>query len=65
MYIKPTHPQVPDVDRGGYLAAEGREVEQNQYWLRRQIDGDVIETSPPPAGSFLPRPETKPTRKGS
>ncbi|AOY00102.1 DUF2635 domain-containing protein [Jeongeupia sp. USM3] len=33
--------QVPDPERGGFLAAEGREVEQTQYWLRRLNDGDV------------------------
>jgi hypothetical protein len=61
MFVKPTHPNVPDVDRGGYLAPEGREVEQSQYWLRRIADGDVTEAQPPAA-----EPTQKPTaRKGA
>lgn len=48
MYVKPTHDHVPDIERGGYLAAEGREVEPDLYWLRRLQDGDVQETAAPP-----------------
>lgn len=51
MYVKPTHDHVPDIDRGGYLAADGRDVEASQYWLRRLQDGDVSESNPPRAGS--------------
>jgi hypothetical protein len=59
MYIKPTHDHVPDIDRGGYLATEGREVEPTQYWLRRLQDGDVTEA---PAAVSSPREST--SRKG-
>lgn len=62
MFVKPTHDHVPDIDRGGYLAAEGREVEQSQYWLRRLQDGDVVESSPQPAGASPAEP-TKGTKK--
>ncbi len=47
MYIKPTQGrQVPDPYAGGFLPPEGREVEANQYWLRRIEDGDVTEGKP-------------------
>ena len=49
MYVKPKDGlQVPDPYRGDNLPAEGREVEANQYWLRRKQDGDVTEGSPTP-----------------
>lgn len=51
MYVKPNHDHVPDQERGGYLSADGREVEASQYWLRRLHDGDVSESNPPRAGS--------------
>ncbi|MGS1116874.1 DUF2635 domain-containing protein [Castellaniella sp. UC4442_H9] len=38
---------VPDLDRGGLLAADGREVEKNQYWMRRLVAGDVVIKSAP------------------
>ena len=57
MFVKPTHPNVPDVDRGGNLAPEGRHVEQSTYWLRRLADGDVVETAPP-AESPAPAPRS-------
>jgi hypothetical protein len=42
MRIKPVSGrQVPDPEKGGYLPEEGREVEPNVYWLRRELDGDV------------------------
>lgn len=42
MYVKPVSGrQVPDPEKGGYLPEEGREVEPNVYWLRREQDGDV------------------------
>ena len=34
---------VADPFLGDNLPPEGREVEANQYWLRRIDDGDVIE----------------------
>lgn len=32
---------VPDPEAGGTLAAEGRDVPRDTYWLRRLRDGDV------------------------
>ena len=43
IYIKPKDDrQVPDPETGKDLPAEGREVEKNQYWMKRLKDGDVI-----------------------
>ncbi|MFM1688503.1 DUF2635 domain-containing protein [Aeromonas salmonicida] len=43
MFVKPKDGRsVPDLDRGDLLPAEGREVSANQYWYRRQLDGDVV-----------------------
>lgn len=42
MFIKPVPGRVvPDPDKGGLLPAEGRDVPESQYWLRRLADGDV------------------------
>lgn len=48
MFVKPAEGrQVPDPYAGGFLPPEGREVEANQYWLRRRdVDGDVVEAQP-------------------
>lgn len=47
MYIKPIAGRlVPDPERGGVLPPDGREVEANQYWLRRLQDGDVQRIEP-------------------
>ena len=37
---------VPDIERGGLLAVEGREVEPTTYWQRRIDDGDVVVVEP-------------------
>jgi len=51
MYVKPVEGRpVPDPDRGDTLPPEGRTVEPSQYWQRRVIDGDVVETDPPTTG---------------
>lgn len=56
MYLKPVAGRrVPDPDKGGVLPPEGRNVEPNQYWLRRRADGDVVESNPPQA----PKAKTK------
>lgn len=48
MYLKPKHGRkVPDPVRGDELPAEGRNVEDSQYWQRRIADDDVEEASPP------------------
>lgn len=61
MFVKPTHDQVPDPERGGYLPSEGRHVEDGPYWWRRVIDGDVVEAEPPPTDAqlALPAPTTE------
>lgn len=42
MFVKPTPGlDVPDPERGGLLAAEGREVEPTTYWDKRIQDKDV------------------------
>lgn len=47
MYVIPTKGrQVIDPTIGDSLPSEGREVEANQYWLRRVEDGDVTEGKP-------------------
>lgn len=37
---------VPDPEAGGTLAAEGRNVPRDTYWLRRLRDGDVTTDAP-------------------
>jgi len=52
MYLKPAPGlQVPDVNRGGLLALEGREVEPSTYWQRRIDAGDVVVVDPAPTTS--------------
>ena len=47
MFVIPTAgSSVPDPDRGDFLPAEGRDVDEKQYWYRRLEDGDVIESTP-------------------
>lgn len=42
MFVKPAAGlNVPDPERGGLLAAEGREVEPTTYWHKRIQDKDV------------------------
>lgn len=71
MYVKPNRP-TPDIERGGYLVAEGRSVDPSPYWMRRLADGDVSEVEapvdPPPdaaAGSTLTDPAQSPPPAGS
>ncbi|NDV11673.1 DUF2635 domain-containing protein [Crenobacter caeni] len=47
MYVKPAQDRaVTDPGRGDILPAEGREVPETQYWLRRLADGDVERARP-------------------
>jgi hypothetical protein len=42
MFVKPAAGlNVPDPERGGLLAAEGREVQPTTYWHKRVEDKDV------------------------
>lgn len=42
IFIKPKeNRQVPDPETRKNLPLEGREVEKNQYWMKRLKDGDV------------------------
>jgi hypothetical protein len=57
MFVKPQDGRsVPDPDRGDLLPAEGREVSANQYWYRRQLDGDVV---------IVPQVEQEPTAEAA
>lgn len=43
MFVKPQKGRsVPDPARGDLLPADGRNVEENSYWLRREADGDIV-----------------------
>lgn len=60
MHVKPVSGRnVPDPEKGGYLPAEGREVEQSVYWLRRLEEGDVTEVKPGAAETDKPAPVKK------
>jgi len=42
MFVKPKDGRsVHDPVRGDLLPEEGRNVEESQYWYRREIDGDI------------------------
>ena len=52
MFLKPAAGlNVPDPERGGLLAAEGRKVDPTTYWHKRVQDGDVtvVEDADKPA----------------
>ncbi|EAN1851982.1 DUF2635 domain-containing protein, partial [Salmonella enterica] len=42
MFVKPVKGRsVPDPAHGDLLPEEGRNVDENNYWLRREAAGDV------------------------
>lgn len=46
MQVKPVSGrQVPDPEKGGFLPPEGRAVKATAYWLRRLVDGDIVEVA--------------------
>lgn len=46
MYVKPVAGRsVPDPAQGDLLPVNGRNVEENNYWLRRLMAGDVESVS--------------------
>lgn len=48
MFVKPTEGRsVPDPARGDLLPADGRNVDETSYWLRRLAAGDVQRADPP------------------
>lgn len=49
---------VPDPEAGGLLAAEGRDVPRDTYWLRRLRDGDVTNEAPKKAKAATKTPAT-------
>ena len=55
---------VPDPVRGDFLPPDGRNVEPNQYWYRRQLDGDTTLAA---ADQDKPEPveQTSTTTKGA
>lgn len=56
MHVKPAPGlKVPDPERGGLLADEGREVDDTSiYWSRRVDDGDVVVSQPEAVKSSKP-----------
>jgi hypothetical protein len=47
MFVKPAPGlAVRDPELRDLLPAEGREVARNEYWLRRVLDGDAVESVP-------------------
>jgi hypothetical protein len=38
---------IPDLDRNDVLPAEGRQVPETDFWLRRLRDGDAVLTNGP------------------
>ena len=51
IFVKPSHPDliVKDTATRKVLAADGEEVEESSFWLRRITDGDVVVVKPPKA----------------
>jgi hypothetical protein len=47
---------VPDPEAGGTLAAAGRDVPRDAYWLRRLRVGDVTTDAPKPAKAATKTP---------
>lgn len=42
MFVKPINGRsAHDPARGDLLPAEGRNVDESQYWYRRELDGDI------------------------
>lgn len=68
MFVKPQPGRsVPDPERGGLLAEDGREVpDTSTYWHRRVEDNDVVVVDPDaasaatPAAAELPAPTDQP-----
>ncbi|MGI4849559.1 MAG: DUF2635 domain-containing protein [Janthinobacterium lividum] len=43
MFVKPSPGiRMPDPDMQDFLPEGGREVPDTAYWLRRELDGDVV-----------------------
>jgi len=43
MFVKPKSGyKIPDPSLNDFLPVDGREVENNSYWVRRLRDGDVV-----------------------
>jgi hypothetical protein len=50
MFVKPADGlKVRDEASGQHLPAEGKEVPETTYWLRRLRSGDVVKAEPAPA----------------
>ncbi|QIM43936.1 DUF2635 domain-containing protein [Leclercia adecarboxylata] len=60
MFVKPKNGRsVHDPARVDLLPEEGRNVEESQYWYRREIDGDIEIVQPVKGGE----PENKASTK--
>lgn len=49
--VKPATGIVVRKPVGGYLSADGEEVNRDSFWLRRIADGDVTVLDPAPAST--------------
>ncbi|MEQ1320915.1 DUF2635 domain-containing protein [Acinetobacter guillouiae] len=50
MYVIPKKGSlIPDPVLHDFLPVQGRDVEKNNYWIRRLRDDDVVEGKPPKA----------------
>ncbi|CQJ56520.1 putative bacteriophage protein [Yersinia intermedia] len=54
---------VPDPVRGGFLPAEGRNVDENIYWHRRIASGEVTVKAAEPEETALPAAIVQPEQK--
>lgn len=63
MFVKPLNgQQVIDPDFGELLPPEGRRVEDNQYWQRRIMDGDVEVAADPNDAKAAASPTADPKK---
>lgn len=66
MRVKPSSPdvRVPYPQNPGMaLPADGDDVPESTYWVRRLIDGDVVRTDGPPAAEPIAPLTTRGTRR--
>ncbi|HDL8369919.1 TPA: DUF2635 domain-containing protein [Yersinia enterocolitica] len=54
---------VPDPVRGDFLPAEGRNVDENIYWHRRVVSGEVTVKAAEPEETAPPAPLVQPDQK--
>lgn len=63
MYIKPAEDRkVRDPQTKRHVPAEGAEVPESSYWLRRVKDGDVLVANPAAGQADPEDPKSQPAR---